>query len=50
MISEPQHINEILPAVIANIETRMERHRKKQHRRRVVSAVQDFMGSSRSSI
>lgn len=46
--SKPQHISEILPAVMTDIRGRMERQRKSQHKRRVISAVQDFMGSTSS--
>ncbi len=38
-MSEPQHIKEILPGVMLEIERRM----KRQRRQRVVSAVGDFM-------
>ena len=41
-MSEPQHIKEILPGVMADIRGRMER--RSRHRDRVVSAVADFIG------
>jgi len=42
-MNEPQHIRAILPDLMADIESRMDRQRKSQHRRRVISAVGDFL-------
>ncbi|TKJ34632.1 MAG: hypothetical protein CEE38_17320 [Planctomycetes bacterium B3_Pla] len=42
-MSEPQHISEILPAVMADIRRRMDRQSKSQRRSRIISAVGDFM-------
>jgi len=38
-MTEPQHIKEILPEVMKNIEARMKRHR----RNRIIDAVGDFL-------
>ena len=43
---EPQHIREILPEVMMDIRSRMERQRTSQHRRRIVAAISDLMGSN----
>jgi hypothetical protein len=41
--SKPERIGDICTRVLADIRRRMERQRRIQHRRRVVSAVGDFM-------
>ena len=46
--NESQHISEILADVMADIRRRMERLRKSQHQRRVISAVRDFMSSQQT--
>ena len=42
----PVHIREILPEVMMDIRSRMERQRTSQRRCRVVAAVRDFMGGN----
>ena len=49
-MSEPQHIKEILPGVMLDIERRMERHKKNiraEQTKKVVSATNDYFASHR---
>ena len=40
--SEPQHISEILPAVMADIERRMKTNRRKQRQRRILAGPVNY--------
>jgi c-di-AMP phosphodiesterase-like protein len=46
-MNEPKHIREILPVLIKDIEDRMKQQHKSRHKRRVISAVHDFMSNLR---